>query len=250
MRVAVIGGGPGGLYLAALTKQLDPTTRSASGSATPRRTPSASASCSPTRRWAASRRRTPCCSRDRPQLRPLVRHRRHAPRAHRHLRRPRIRRHRPPACCCSCCSSRCADVGRRRPIPDEAPDRSRSCRVELRPGRRRRRRELGRSGARYAEAFAPTWTSARPLHVAGHRQGLQCLHLHRRRAPRTARCRCTPTRSAADRSTFIVEIDEATWRRAGFDAVDATTPAARRQRQRQHRPHRGAVRRAPRRRAS
>ena len=55
MRIAVIGGGPGGLYFAALTKQLRPESRDHRLGAQRRPTTrSASASCSPTRRSAAS----------------------------------------------------------------------------------------------------------------------------------------------------------------------------------------------------
>ncbi len=76
VKIAIAGGGPGGLYLAALMKQLDPRTRSRSGSATPRTTPSGSASCSPTRPSAASRAPTPSFARpDGAPLRPLDRHR-------------------------------------------------------------------------------------------------------------------------------------------------------------------------------
>lgn len=54
MRIAVVGSGPGGLYFAALAKQLCPDAEITVSERNAAETPSASERCSPTRRWAAS----------------------------------------------------------------------------------------------------------------------------------------------------------------------------------------------------
>ena len=59
MKIAIVGGGPGGLYFAALMKQLDPNHEITVWERNAATTPSASASSSPTRPSAASATPTP-----------------------------------------------------------------------------------------------------------------------------------------------------------------------------------------------
>ena len=81
MKIAIVGGGPGGPVPRRPDEAARPApTRSPCGSATPRTTPSASAWCSPTRPSAASRTPTPSSSRpDGAAVRPVDRHRHRLP---------------------------------------------------------------------------------------------------------------------------------------------------------------------------
>ena len=210
MRIAVIGGGPGGLYFAALTKELRPGARDhACGSATPPTTPSASASCSPTRPSAASS--TPTRSihaADGRAVRPLGRHRRALPRHGHHRRRPGLRRDEPQGPAADPAASAARELGVDVRLPHRGARRRRRC-ARVRPGRRRRRGQLRgphqvrrrlRPDARPCAATstsgsAPTWSSRPSSSTSARRRTASCRstatptrrraqHLHRRDARR------------------------------------------------------------------
>ena len=129
MRVAVVGGGPAGLYFALLLKKARPG-RSTS--------PSSSATgADDTFGWgvvfsdqtlenfrAADRGHLRA---DHRQLRPLGRHRRPRPRPRHHLERPRLRRHRAARSCSTSCRTRCEELGVDAALPDRGPRRRGTC---------------------------------------------------------------------------------------------------------------------------
>ena len=218
VRIAVIGGGPGGLYFSALAQQLArrpaSSTRSRSGSATPPTTPSASAWCSATRRSAASSTPTRRCSRDAARVRDLGRHRRPLQGRGRHQRRPR----RSPRCrrrrLLEILQERCAELGVTLHFRTEAPDVDELAAsydlVVACDGLNSAVRQ------RYADTFRPTldvrdcryiWLGtdkvfdAFKFYIAQTPYGVMQIHGYP---------------FDATGSTFIVEMTSAVWARAGF----------------------------------
>ena len=181
MRIAVIGGGPGGLYLAALMKALRPDARDhGSGSATHPRTPSASASCSPTRPSAASS--TPTRSI-------------HARMAERFARWDDIDVHFRGTLTTvggqgfaamsrkellRILQERCAELGVARRLPHRGARRRRAG-PRVRPGRRRRRGELRRPHQVRRRVRPDAGRPPQQVHVAGHRPGVRGLQVLRQR---------------------------------------------------------------------
>ena len=206
-------------------------TRSPSGSATPPTTPSASASSSPTRRSAASSTPT------RPSTRAMQREFARwddidvaPPRHDDHLRRARLRRAEPQASCCGILQRAVRRARRRAALPGRGAGPATGC---------------GRSTTwwspptgpsspirtAYADVFRPDLRDP-PLqvHLAGRRPGLRRLQVRDRARRRTASCSCTATPTSRDASTFIVEMHDDVWRRAGFARRRRRGPAAGRER--------------------
>lgn len=151
-------------------------------------------------------------------VRPLGRRRRPLPGLHPHLGRARLRRPRPPAPAADPPGA-LRRPGGGRPLPHPGPARRRTRRV-VRPGGGVRRRTVGHPRRLRRHLRHRPRRTHRPLHVAGHGQGLRGVHLHRRRA----RLRHPPGARVpydATRSTFIVEMEEEAWRRAGFEEFAA-----------------------------
>ena len=202
MRIAVIGGGPGGLYFAALTKALHPEARD----------PCVRAQCArghvrlrrrvqrrdPGRHRA--RRPGDPCPHDR-AVRPLGRRRRALPRHGDHRRGAGVRRDEPqgPAADPAGALRRTGRPGR---LPYGGAGR-RCAGPRLRPGHRLRRGELRRPHQVRRRLRSHGRPAPEQVHVARHRsgvRGVQVLHLRDRR---TASCRCTaiPTTPATARSS-------------------------------------------------
>ena len=195
MRIAVLGGGPGGLYFAALAKQLDARHDDHRLGAQRRRRH--------VRLRRGVLRRDPGRHRARrhrdlpghaPRVRPLGRHRRALPGHDVHLRRARLRRDEPQAAA-GHPAGPVRGAGRAGPLPHRGAGRGGPGRG-LRPGGRRRRSELADPGEvrRYVPAqiwkgggastsgWAPTWCSTRSSSTSW--------------TPRPGSCRCTATRTA------------------------------------------------------
>ena len=214
MRIAIVGGGPGGLYLSILLKKLDPTHEVV---VYERNAPDdtfgfgvvfsdetlAAFEAADRETYDEITRRFARWARDR---RPL-------PRRGRHLRRPRLLGARPRATCSASCSaapprsaSTCASAPRSTARPRAG-----------RPRRRRRRRQQRRCAAatrtrsgrrstaagRSTSGSAPT-SSSTPSRSSSAR-------------PSTASCRSTAIRYSDTMSTFIVETTPEAWRGLGLD---------------------------------
>ena len=227
MRIAIVGGGPGRALLRRADEAARPRpTRSPSGSATRRTTPSASAWCSPTRPSAASRAPTPGrLPADGEPVRPLDRHRHRLQRpgsftvggqgfaamSRKELLRILQRAGAPT-------SASPSTTAREAPDPDElrashdlvvAADGLNSAdpgaATPTCSGRR------WTAGTTSTSGSAPTWSSRRSSSSSSRRSG--------------APCRSTATPTPTPGSTFIVEMHEDVWRRAGFDAHRGTRPS-------------------------
>ena len=99
--------------------------------------------------------------------------------------------------------------------------------------RHRRRRGEQRDPGGRATSAARIEAGPRPVPVVRHRLRPRRRRVRAGRRPSTASSSRTPTRTRAGRSTFLIETDEATWRRAGFDATtdaDAVRRVRRRRR--------------------
>ena len=179
MRIAVVGGGPGGLYFAALARQLDPEARSPSGSATRLTTRSASVWSSPTRRWAGSSTPTPLCTaRWSVSSRAGTTSTSISSGAGDHQRRARLRRAEPAAAAADPAAA-LRPAGRDRALLRRGPG-PRRARGEPRPGGGRRRRQLGDARRVRRHVPARPGRPAMQVHVARHRPGLRRVQvLHR-----------------------------------------------------------------------
>ena len=190
MRIAVIGGGPGGLYFSALAQQLAATTRRGQprdhrvGAQRRRRH---------LRLRRGVQRRDPRRHRarrpgglrpDAAGVRDLGRHRRPLQGRGRDQRRARVRGDE-PAAAAGDPPGALPRARRHLELPDRGTRRRRARRV-VRPGRGRRRPQLRRPRA-VRRHLPPDPRRARlPLHLARHRQGLRGLQVLRRARRRTA----------------------------------------------------------------
>ena len=180
MRIAVIGGGPGGLYFAALAKQLGPAARDHRVGAQRRRrhvrVRRGLLRRDPRRHRARGRRDPPA---DGAGVRPLGRHRRPLPRLDDHQRRPRLRRDEPQAAAGDPPGA-LRRARRGRALPHRGSRRRDAVR-HPRPRRRRRRPQL--AGPRAVRRLVRPEPRPAPVqvHVAGHRQGVRRLQVLRPR---------------------------------------------------------------------
>ena len=142
MRIAVVGGGPGGLYFSALVKQLDPThevtvwERNA-----PDDTFGFGVVFSDETLGGIEHADPVVFARDAAALRPLGRHRRPLPRDDDDVRRARVRGDEPQGAAGASCSAGAPNSASPCRFRTEAPDPER-LRARVRPGPRRRRRTL------------------------------------------------------------------------------------------------------------
>ena len=184
MKVAVLGGGPAGLYFSLLMKKADPATRSPCSSATRRTTRSAGAWSSRTRRSATSRPPTPRRSRRSPTTSPTGTTSTSTQGADDHLRRPRLRGiarmqaardpaapRAPSSASTSASASRSTTTRPRRlGLADADLDR-----------RGRRGEQRGPARARASTFRARRRRAASAVRLARHHPAVRRLHLHLRR---------------------------------------------------------------------
>ena len=204
MRIAIAGGGPGGLYLSILLKRLDPAHEVVVTSATRPTTRSASASCSATRRWPRSR--PPTRSPTRRSRAAFVRW----SEIDVHFRGEVVTcgghgfsRARPQGAARTSCS------GARRSSASTCASGTRSSDARRRPGRRRRRREQHAARA-LRETSGPTLDRRRATYAwFGTDARLRGLHVHHRRDAAGRRAGARVSRTATRCSTFIVETTDA-----------------------------------------
>ena len=108
--------------------------------------------------------------------------------------------------------ARCRELGVDLRFRTSAPDVDELAR-DVRPGGRRRRRQLRGPGQATPDVFRPrAGPAAQQVHVARHRPGLRGLQVLRQGRPSGASCRSTATRTPTSGSTFIVEMHEDVWR--------------------------------------
>ena len=218
MRIVCIGGGPAGLYLAALMKKADPAH---DVTVVERNRPDDTFgfgvvfSDATLENFAEADRETheeiARC------VRPLGRHRVHYRRHRDDLGRARLRRdvpagaarHPPAALRPAGREARVPGRGRRpRAVRRRRPD----------PGRRRREQHGARAPRRRVPP--PRRLAAEPVRLARHDVPVPGLHVPLQGGPRTGCGGSTPTGTPTATSTFILETTEATWRRAGLDRRD------------------------------
>ena len=106
---------------------------------------------------------------------------------------------------------------RHRALPHRGARRRRAAR-DARPRASPPTASTPRSATRYADAFGPTLDrAAQQVHLVRHRPGLRGVPVLRQADASGAPCRSTATPTPTTGSTFIVEMHEDVWRRAGLD---------------------------------